>query len=53
MIIWVVEKRNEKGVWVPTVGCGLSRKDAIREMGNYRMFNHQDCKFRVKKYLQC
>lgn len=50
-MIWIIEQQNRIGLWAPTVGAGLTRKEAVREMNHYWKFNFPEDKFRVKKYI--
>lgn len=50
--IWVVEMRSDVNYrWEPTVGVGLCRADARREMKQWKKITPFD-KFRLKKYVR-
>jgi hypothetical protein len=49
--LWIVEMR-EDGKWFPTVGVGLTRADAMREMKDYWRENNRHDSFRVRKYTR-
>lgn len=46
--LWVVEMLNN-GRWEATVGCGISRESARRELAEWKHNNPCD-KFRIRKY---
>ena len=48
--VWIIEMLC-RGVWMPTVGCALTRKDALRIMGYEWEHNNPSYKFRVRKYV--
>jgi hypothetical protein len=50
-MIWIIEQKNKLGLWVPTVGAGLTRGDAIREIDQYWKVNYPEDHFRAKKYI--
>ena len=50
-ILWVIEMRCN-GRWEPTVGAGLSRADARREVSDYWKTNNPRDRFRVVKYIR-
>jgi hypothetical protein len=53
--VWIVEmwndayKRPARRGWEPTVGCALARRDARRELAEWKENNPTD-KFRLRKY---
>lgn len=51
MHIWLIEQKDKDGLFRPTVGAGLTRGDAVREMNYYWKTNHPESRFRVKKYV--
>lgn len=51
MQIWIIEQKDKDGLFKPTVGAGLTRDDAVREMNYYWKTNFPKNKFRVKKYV--
>ena len=50
MHLWIVEMKTEYGhqLWMPTVGCGLNRKDGREQLKKWRSKNSG--KFRLRKY---
>uniref|UniRef100_A0A6M3JG70 Uncharacterized protein n=1 Tax=viral metagenome TaxID=1070528 RepID=A0A6M3JG70_9ZZZZ len=49
--IWIVEVQEENTIgWLPTVGIGLTRKEARGEKGNWEEF-HPDDRFRIRPYV--
>ena len=48
--IWVTEIK-EKGEWLPTLGCGLTREDGMERMGHWIVRNPED-EFRLRKYVR-
>lgn len=50
--IWIVEMWNDEyNQWEPTVGIGLSRKEAVDECKKWKT-NNPGSKFRVRKYVE-
>lgn len=48
--VWVVEIKFERSdVYAPTVGCGITRKDALAEARRWERKN-AGCKCRVRRY---
>ena len=47
--IWVIEMLCRKG-WEPTIGCGLTKSDAIMRMRAEWGKNNPSEKFRIIKY---
>lgn len=52
IVIWVIEMKVCKGLWEPTVGCGISRKSARHKMKDYWYANNPYDQFRVVKYIR-
>lgn len=50
--VWIIEmKSHETKRWSPTVGCALSRKDAIDERALWEKSNPADT-FRISLYVK-
>jgi len=48
--VWIVEIKEEDDDWAPTIGCALTKRDALHvELPDWKWRNPND-KFRVRRY---
>ena len=53
-IVWLIEKLHKSGsgtIWLPTIGCALSRADARNELREWKRVYPEGC-FRIKAYMR-
>ena len=49
-LLWVVEILVAEGRWMPTIGVGLTKDEALQECRRYEEENSLD-QYRVQKYV--